>query len=86
MNCSRCNGEGTVTYQHGPPGSDMHAPASEIEWGPKRVHECRVCLGTGFAKKERKPRPERGFLAIHGDESTLRIAIERLKEVDHGHE
>lgn len=69
-----------MAYQHGPPGSDMHATYSEIEWEEKRERPCPVCLGTGWAKKERKPRPERGFFAIHGDEDQLQRALRALKE------
>ena len=78
MKCRRCEGTGIVIYQHGKPGTDRHAPYSEVEWGPKVEKECPVCLGTGYGKRARKQRPERGMVALHADEETLQRAIESL--------
>ncbi|GAF97297.1 unnamed protein product, partial [marine sediment metagenome] len=56
----------------------------DVEWGPKVEKECPVCLGTGYGKRARKQRPERGSLVIHGTEQSLQIAIDALPEVEHG--
>jgi hypothetical protein len=76
--CKRCGGIGKVVYQYGQPGTDRHAKYIDVEWGPKVERECPVCIGTGYAKRERRIRPERGSVYLHASEEALQEAIGAL--------
>ena len=48
--CNRCNGKGEVTVRLGPPGTDTHTPAGQIQFTDMGTYTCDVCLGTGWLK------------------------------------
>lgn len=67
-----------MVYQFGPPGTDRHAKYIDIEWGPKKERECKVCIGTGTAKQPRRERLERGLIVLHASDDQTTRALEAL--------
>jgi hypothetical protein len=75
--CKRCGGEGTVTYEYGKPGPDMHLPWSEvIKDGPPHTRTCPVCRGSGEGRFERKRPP----MHIHFGDPITRTPLARRQD------
>ena len=62
--CGRCRGKGSYTVGLGPPGTDTHTPAGQINFTDFGPFPCGACLGTGF-RKPRKEYPEPPTFAVH---------------------
>jgi hypothetical protein len=77
VNCTNCEGTGIATYRYGPPGTDRHAPASEVEWEEPRHRECRACVGTGQRKQSRHGPAGKVWFELNGDVDQERTTNER---------
>ena len=66
--CGRCNGRGSYTVGLGPPGTEPHTPAADVDFTRHGPFTCGVCLGTGFRKPPRD-RPNQLFFAVHSSKA-----------------
>ena len=66
-NCTNCDGTGIATYVYGPPGTDRHAPASEIVWEEPTYRECGACKGSGSRRQRPPARTGWIYFTLNGD-------------------